>query len=115
MNTGGISLIPQDWLTSVGIHTAPEKEKCQEMQITELMSWVLNILLNIVHARIYQKLEEYISRFQLGFRTGLDTGEALFSFIDSEKAFANVQNYRKSEKVERRRLEKLVEIRGPTS
>jgi Reverse transcriptase (RNA-dependent DNA polymerase) len=104
--------IPEDWLTSVFIPIPKKKnaKKCEEHRIISFMSHALKILLNIIHSRIYKKLEEGISETQFGFRNGLGTREALFGiqvliqrardvnkdvytcFIGFEKAFDKVRH-----------------------
>ena len=102
--------LPKDWLLSIFI-PIPKKNntrKCEDHRLISLMSHALKVLLNIIHSRIYTKLEEHLSEVQFGFRAGLGTREALFSlqvliqrardvncdvfacFIDFEKAFDKV-------------------------
>lgn len=44
------------------------------------MSHVLKILLKVVHSKIYSKLEENNSKFQVGFRNGFGTKDALSAY-----------------------------------
>jgi len=104
--------IPNDWLLSTFIPIPKKKNaiNCSDHRIISLMSHALKILLNIIQARVYRKLDENISNTQFGFRRGFGTREALFSiqvliqrardinadvfacFIDFEKAFDRVQH-----------------------
>lgn len=42
------------------------------------MNHALKILLKIIHSRIYTYLEEHLCEVQFGFRTRLETWEALY-------------------------------------
>ncbi|CAG9827602.1 unnamed protein product [Diabrotica balteata] len=66
-----------------GKSTGPDKVhgKCEEHRLISLMSHILKVLLTIIHLRIYTKLEEHLAEVQCGFRAGLETRKALFSFL----------------------------------
>lgn len=67
--------IPQEWLVSIFLVLPKKKNtsKCEEHRILSLMKHALKVLLNIIHARIYKKLNQNIAETQFGFRNGLYT------------------------------------------
>lgn len=73
--------IPIDWLKSTFV-TLPKKKnakKCEDFRTISLMSQVLKLFLNIIHARIRVRCDEQLGDSQFGFRAGVGTREALFA------------------------------------
>lgn len=54
------------------------------------MSHVLKVFFKILHARIYEKCEEYLSETQFGFRSGLGTRVALMGLHDLVERCRNI-------------------------
>ena len=102
--------MPEDFLSSIFI-TIPKKNgavNCKDHRTISLINHACKILLNIVHGRIKNKIDAYISDEQNGFRKGRGTRESIFNlrimseraiqmqkdvyvcFIDFEKAFDRV-------------------------
>lgn len=105
-------IFPQEWLKSTFV-TLPKinnAKQCQNYRTISLMSHILKIFLRIIYNRLYKKCEQNIKKTQFGFRNGLGTRDALFTFqvliqrtrdmnndvyvcfLDYEKAFDRVQH-----------------------
>lgn len=118
-------IIPREMLTSTFI-CLPKKvnaKECSDYRTISLMSHTLKTLLKIIHNRIRAKLEMDISDSQFGFRNGMGTREALFSFnvliqrcldvnrdlyvcfIDYNKAFDKVKHDRLVELLRKKNLD----------
>lgn len=100
------------WLlfTFVLIPKKPRSPKCDDYGLISLINQVLKIFLRIINTRLYNKCETENSNTQFGFRNGMGTREAIFTFsvvsqrcldvnqnlyecfVDCSKAFDNVKH-----------------------
>ncbi|XP_030751542.1 uncharacterized protein LOC115879046 [Sitophilus oryzae] len=74
--------LPSDWLVStfIPLPKRANATRCSDYRIISLMSHALKILLNIIHSRIYRKLEENMSKIQFGLEVEWEREKPYFLY-----------------------------------